>query len=164
MVCSTYGPSPPNFVSQAEVTFPNAVQCKPRQEKTHLLLLHPVQPFPLDLVQEIEVSLVEVVNADVAVFSAACVALAGRVGGDSVEGTEVTTHTANLVLEDLVVETGLELTLAGGGGGNIHGGLTTSQDDEVLLRGNGSAVQRSVGNVGLDDGKILGRDELKWQS
>lgn len=72
-------------------------------------LLHPVRAFPLDLVHEVKVPLVEVVNADVAVFSAACVALAGGVGGDGVERAEVATDTADLVLENLVVESGLEL-------------------------------------------------------
>lgn len=69
-------------------------------------------------------------------------------------------HTANLVLEHLVVETGLELTLTGRGSGDIHSGLTTTEDDEVLLGGNGGAVEGCVGYVGLEDLEVAGRDEL----
>jgi hypothetical protein len=56
----------------------------------------------------------------------------------------VATDTANLLLEDLVVETRLELTLAGRGPGDIHGGLTTTEDDVLLLRRDGGAVEGSV--------------------
>jgi hypothetical protein len=59
-------------------------------------LLHSVDSFPLDLVVEVEVALVEVVNSHVSVLSAAGIALACRVGGNSVEGTEVTSDTADL--------------------------------------------------------------------
>lgn len=125
-----------------------------------LLLVELVLPLPLDLVHEVVVTLVEVVDADVAVLTAAGVALAGRVGGDRVEGTEVTAHATNLALEDLVIETGLEFTLASRGGGDIHSGLTTTEDDVVLLAGDGSAVERGVGGVGLEDLEVLGCDEL----
>lgn len=128
------------------------------RKRTHLL--HSVQAFPLDLVVEVEVALVKVVNANVAVLSAACVALAGRVGGDGVEGTEVASHTADLVLEDLVVEAGFEFTLAGRGSGDVHGCLTTSEDNKVFLGGDGGAVEGGVGGVGLEDFEVLGRDEL----
>lgn len=123
-----------------------------------------VDPFPLNLVEEIEVALVEVVDTDVAVLSAACVALAGRVGGDGVEGAEVAPHAADLVLEDLVVEAGLELALSRGGSGDVHGGLATAEDDEVLLGGDGGAVEGGIGCVGLDDGEVAGRDELRITS
>ena len=123
-------------------------------------LLHPVRAFPLDLVHEVKVPLVEVVNADVAVFSAACVALAGGVGGDGVERAEVATDTADLVLENLVVESGLELALAGGGRGDVHGGLATTEDDEILLGRDGGAVEGRVGGVGLHDREVASIDEL----
>lgn len=48
------------------------------------LVLLSVLPFPLDLVHEVEVALIELVDTDVTVFSSTCVALAGRVCGDSV--------------------------------------------------------------------------------
>lgn len=130
------------------------------RKRTHLLL-HFVHSLPLDLVHEIEVTLVEVVNSHVAVLSAACVALTVGVGGDGVEGTEVATHTADLVLEDLVVEAGLELTLTGRGTGDVHGGLTTTEDHEVLLRGDGGAVEGSVADVGLENFEVRGGDELE---
>ena len=126
-----------------------------------MLLVELVLPLPLDLVHKVVVTLVEVVDTDVTVLTAAGVALAGGVGGDRVEGTEVTAHATNLALEDLVVETGLEFTLARRGGGDIHGGLTTSEDDVVLLASDGSAVKRGVGGVGLKDLEVLGCDELR---
>jgi hypothetical protein len=128
------------------------------RKRTHLL--HSVDSFPFDLVVEVEVALVEVVNSHVSVLSAAGVALARRVGGDSVEGTEVTSHTADLVLENLVVETGLELTLTGGGSCDIHGCLTTTEDDKILLGGDGGTVEGCIGNVSLEDLEVTGRDEL----
>lgn len=72
----------------------------------------------------------------------------------------MTTHTTNLLLKDLVVEPRLELTLSRSGGGDVHSGLTTTEDDKVLLGGDGSAVQRSVGNVGLYYLEVTGRDQL----
>lgn len=125
-----------------------------------ILLRHAVDTLPLHLVEKIIVALVKVVNADVAVLSATGVALAGWVSGDGVEGAEVTANTADLILEDLVVEAGFEFTLAGGGAGDVHGGLATTEDDKVLLRGHGGAVEGGVGDVGLDDLKVSGGDEL----
>lgn len=125
-----------------------------------LLLVELVLPLPLDLVHKVKVTLVEVMDTDVTVLTTAGVALAGRVSGDRVEGTEVTAHTTNFALEDLVVETRLEFTLTRGGGGDIHGGLTTTENDEVLLASDGSAVKRGVGGVGLEDLQVLSCDEL----
>lgn len=68
--------------------------------------------------------------------------------------------TADLLFKDLVVETSLELSLAGRGLGNVHGILTTSEDDVVFLRSDGSAVQRSIGHVGLHYLEISCVDEL----
>jgi hypothetical protein len=72
----------------------------------------------------------------------------------------VTSHTTNLVLEDLVIETSLELTLTGRSSGNIHSGLTTTEDDEFLLGGDSGTVEGCVGYIGLEDLEIAGRDEL----
>lgn len=126
----------------------------------YLLLLHGSLPLALDLVAEVEESLVEMVDAHVAVLTTTGVALARGVGGDCVEGTEVATDTADLVLEDLVVEAGLEFTLARGRGGDIHGGLATTQNHKVLLRGHGGTVQRRVGGVGLEHLQVAGGDQL----
>lgn len=119
-----------------------------------------VQSLPLNLVVEVEVALVEVVDTDVTVLTSTSVGAASRVSGNGVEGTEVATDTANLVFEDLVVESSLESTLATGSGGDFHGGLTTSEDDKVLLGGNGGAVKGSVCRVCLKGGEIASRDEL----
>jgi hypothetical protein len=59
-----------------------------------------------------------------------------------------------------VVETRLELALASGRARDVHGGLSTTQDDEVLLGCDGGRVQGCVGGVGLDDFEVAGRNEL----
>lgn len=100
------------------------------------------------------------VHTDITVFSPGGVGSALGVDADGVKGSEVTTHTTDLILEDLVVETGFEFTLASGGGGDIHGSLTTTQNHVVLLGGDDGAVEGSVGNVGLDDGEVTGGNEL----
>lgn len=128
---------------------------------THAASLHlPLQLLALNLVQEIKVGLVKVVHTDVTVLTTRGVCCTLGVDTDGVEGTEVTTDTADFVLEDLVVETSLEFTLASGGGGDIHGRLTTSQDHVFLLGCDGGAVEGGVGNVGLEDGEITGGHEL----
>ena len=68
-------------------------------------------------------------------------------------------HAADLVLEDLVVEAGLELALASAGGSDVHGGLATAEDDVVLLGGDAGAVERGVGGVGLKELEITGGHE-----
>lgn len=135
----------------------------PQEKKERMVpfaLLHTVDPFPLDLVVEVEVTLVKVVNSHISVLSAARITLAGRVGCYGVEGTEMASHTADLVLKDLVVETSLKLTLSGRGSGDIHGGLTTSEDDKVLLGGDGGTVDGGIGGVGLENLEVLSSDEL----
>jgi hypothetical protein len=116
--------------------------------------------LPLNLVHEVEVGLVEVVNTDVTVLTTGGIGGTGGVDIDGVKGTEVTTDTANLVFEDLVVEAGLEFTLAGGGGCDIHGGLTTTENHVVLLGGDGGGVEGSVGGVGLEDVEVASGQEL----
>lgn len=66
--------------------------------------------------------------------------------------THVCTHS--------VVESGFEFTLAGRGGGDIHGGLTTTKNDEVLLGCHTSSVEGSVGDIGFEDGEVAGGQEL----
>lgn len=72
----------------------------------------------------------------------------------------MTTDSANLVFKDLVVESRLELSLSRRGTGDIHGGLTTSEDDKVLLGCNGGTVKRGISGVGLENLEVLGGDEL----
>jgi hypothetical protein len=107
--------------------------------------------FPLNLVHEVKVWLVEVVYAYVTVLSSTAVSGALGMYGDVVEGTEVTTDTANLLHEDLVVEARFELSLAGRGGSNVHGSLSSSKDNVVFDGGDGGAVKRRVGDVGFKD-------------
>lgn len=68
---------------------------------------------------------------------------------------------ADLVLEDLVVEAGLELALARGRGGDVHGGLAAAEDDVVLLGGDAGAVERRVGRVGLEDLEVPRRHKTR---
>lgn len=100
------------------------------------------------------------VDTDVTVLSSTGIATAGGIGGNGVERTKVTTDTANLVFENLVVESSLESTLAVRGGGDFHGGLTTSQNNKVFLGANCGAVERGVCRVCLEGGEVASRDEL----
>jgi len=118
------------------------------------------QLLPLHLVHEVEVRLVEVVDTDVTVLTTGGIGGTGGVHIDGVEGTEVAADTADLVFEDLVVETSLEFTLASRGGCDIHGGLTTTQNHVVLLWGDSGGVEGSVGGVGLHDGEVARGDKL----
>lgn len=147
---------PPNFLPRSQLIILSSVAVF----FFFFALLQSVGAFSLHLVCEIKVALVKVVDADVAVLSAAGVAAAGGVGSDGVEGTKVATDAADLVLEDLVVEAGFEFTLAGRGGGDVHGGLATAEDDKVLLAGDGGAVEGGIGGVGLEDLEVASRDEL----
>jgi hypothetical protein len=117
----------------------------------HLVLRRAILSLALHLVQKVEVALVEMMDADITVLSAAGVALAGRVGGDGVEGTEVTADTTNFVLEDLVVEAGLELSLASRSSSDVHGGLTATENNEIFLGGDGGAVEGGITDVRLED-------------
>jgi hypothetical protein len=72
----------------------------------------------------------------------------------------VSSHTSNLVLEDLVEESCLKLSLPHRRGGDITSLLSSSQNDEVLLCGDGSRVEGGVGLVGLEDVEGLGLNEL----
>ncbi len=124
----------------------------------------PPQLLPLNLIHKVKVRLIEMVNTNVTVLTTRSIGRAGGVDVDGVERTEVTLDTANLVLEDLVVETGLEFTLAGGGCSDIHSGLATSQNNVVLLSCDGGAVQWGIGDVGFHDSEVTGRHKLDWIS
>lgn len=105
------------------------------------------------------------VNTHVTVLTTGCVSGTGGVNIDGVERTKVTTDTANLVFENLVVETGLEFTLASGGSCDIHGGLTTTQNHVFLLGSDGGGVEGSIGGVGLEDVEIAsGQKLLIWSA
>lgn len=102
------------------------------------------------------------VDTHVTVLTTGAVHVSERADGDVVERTEVTSDTANLLLKDLVVETGFELSLTGRGGCDIHGGLTTTENDVVLDGSDGCAVERGICDVGLEDLEVIGGDEL-WR-
>lgn len=80
--------------------------------------------------------------------------------GSLTQRSKVTPDSTDLLLENLVVEPRFEFTLSGVGGGDIHSGLSSSENDKVLVGGDGGAVERSVGYVGLHDFEVAGVDEL----
>ena len=100
-------------------------------------------------------------HTNVTILTTRAVRGALRVHGDVVEGTEVTTYTANLLGKDLVIETRLEFTLAGGCGCDVHGSLSSTKDNVVFYRSESGAVERCVGDVSLQDVKGLDIDELR---
>lgn len=69
-------------------------------------------------------------------------------------------HTPNLLLEDSMVEPGLELSTSSRSGGHTSCVLTTSHNN-IRLRGRDtSTVQRRLGCEGLDDLKVFRVVEL----
>jgi len=86
--------------------------------------------------------------------------LAVRIYCNSVKWSEVSSHTANFLLENLVVEAGFEFPLARRSCGDVHCCLTTSKNNKVLFRSDGSTVKWSIGYIGFHDFKISCIDEL----
>ena len=72
----------------------------------------------------------------------------------------MTTNAADLVLEYLVVKSGLKLSLPSGSPRHLHRRLTATKNDKVLLPRHAGAVERCVGNICLENLQILGSDEL----
>lgn len=99
-------------------------------------------------------------HTDVSILSARSVGSSVGMDGNGVQRTEVASDTTDLVLKDLVVETSLEFTLTSRCRRDFHRGLTSTEDDIVLLRCDGSGVERSVGNVGFKDGEVPGGQDL----
>jgi hypothetical protein len=99
-------------------------------------------------------------NPDITILTTTRVTLASWIDGDGVKWSEMASDAANLLLENLVVETRFELSLAGRGGCDVHGCLATSKNDKVFLWGDGGGVERSVGDVGLHDFEVAGVDDL----
>ena len=109
------------------ISFPNNPTQTTKAKSTH-----EVDSFPFDLVHEVEVTLIKLMNSDVTIFATTAVPLARRISRDGIlrniskwneptkfetkayQGAEVTTDTANLVLEDLVIKSGLEFALPSG--------------------------------------------------
>jgi hypothetical protein len=130
----------------------------PKANRLHARLLG---GLTLDLELEVKVRRVEVVHTHVTVLTAGAVALARGVDGDIVERAEVATHTADLLLEYLVVEASLELALAGRSGSDVHGSLATAKDNVVLgVGGDGGGVEGRIGDVGLEDFHAVGVVQL----
>lgn len=77
------------------------------------------------------------------------------------QGAEVATDTANLLFKDLVVEPSLELSLPSRGRGDVHSGLTTTENDILLLGRDSGAVQGSVGVVCFEDLQVASGNQLR---
>ena len=58
--------------------------------------------------------------------------------------------TSNLILENLVEEPGLKLSLSRRRGSNVTRVLASSKDDELLSCGHGRGIERSVGLIRLE--------------
>ena len=116
-----------------------------------------------------EVALVEVMYAHEAVLPSRRIAVAlwrnsdpvhvalsqlnvrttGRNSNARVDRTEVTLDAADLLLQDLVPESRLELTLPERGRRDTHRVLTTTEQYIGFKRCDGGAVQRSLGHICL---------------
>lgn len=137
---------------------------KQRQQKPPIFLQskrnHLLASLSLHLIGEVKISLIEVVNTNITILSSRSVRFALWVHRDCVQRTEMSTYTADLLFEHLVVESRFKLSLTCGCSCDIHSGLSASEDYEVLLGGNGCGVERGVGYVGLHDFEVAGIDEL----
>src|SRR3954466_3782702 len=93
--------------------------------REHIHLLRPVE----SLVQYFFEKAVCICN-----FTYGTVTCTSRMNSDIIERTEMTPNTSDLLLENFVIESGLELSLSCAGGSNVHGGLSTTQDYVVFHR------------------------------
>lgn len=98
----------------------------------------------------------------ITVFSAATIASTLRMYRNIVQWSEMAPYATNFLLENFVEEACFEFTLAGTGGSNVHSSLTTSEDDVVLFRGDGSAIEWRISLVCFEDDEIGCRDELYY--
>ena len=71
------------------------------------------------------------------------------------EGTEMTIDSIDLIFEDIVIESSFEFALTSRRRGDVHGRLTTSKVDEVLLRCGRRCVRRCVGGTLLEHFEIV---------
>jgi len=88
-----------------------------------------------------------VVHAHETVLASTRVALARRVDGNRVNGTEVPAHATDLLLEDLVPEPRLESALTRARSSNFLGILAAAKQDVRPHRCNGGTVERRLGRV-----------------
>jgi hypothetical protein len=107
--------------------------------------------LPFDLIHKVKIGLVEMMHTNVTIFSTTAVACALGVHSDIVQRPEVTPHTANLLLEDFVIKPCLELSLSCAGRCDVHGSLTTTENNVVLDGRDCGAVERGIGGVGLEN-------------
>lgn len=116
--------------------------------------------LPFNLVHEIKVALVKIVHPDISILTTTRIGNALRMDGNGIQGPEMTAHPPNLVLEDLVVEPRLKLALACTRSRDVHGCLSTAQNDEIFLRGYGCGVEGCISGVGFEDFEVAGADDF----
>lgn len=106
----------------------------------------------LDLELESKEVVIKVVNTDITILSSTGKGATVGVDGNGVDGSEMSTDTSNLLLEDLVPESALEFTLSAAGCCDIHGLLSSSDNNKLLVLGHdGCRVKGSVSGVCLEN-------------
>lgn len=68
--------------------------------------------------------------------------------------------TSDLIFKNAVVESRLEFALASGRRRDVHGSLTTAENDKVLFGRDGGRVEGCVGDEGLEDVESAGADDF----
>ena len=66
----------------------------------------------------------------------------------------------NLILENLVIKSRLELPLPGARGRDVHGRLAAAEDHKGFLGGEGGCVEGGVAGIGLQRGEVARRGQL----
>ena len=99
-------------------------------------------------------------NPNVTILSSAGVLLATGVERQRIDGTEMSLDTSNLLFEYQMEEPRLELSAPRVRRCDLHGLLTSTEQDVVLDRGNSGTVHRSVGLVRLQELEGFGVEEF----
>lgn len=90
-------------------------------------------------------------HTHITVLATTAIALARRIHSHIVQRAEVASYAPDLLLENLVVESRLELSLSCRSSRDIHGCLATAEDHVVLrLRRDSGAVERGIGDIRLE--------------
>ena len=103
-----------------------------------------------DFVKEVKIYLIEMMHSNITVFSSTGVSAALRVCSDVIQRSEMTLHSPNFILEDLMVEPCLELSLSRRSRSDICCRLATSKNNEIFLCSDGSRIQRCISRICLE--------------
>ena len=133
-------------------------KCNRNQKDHHSL---PSCHFPLHFIHKVKIRLFESMHPHITIFSSGRISNSLWVSSNGVQWAKVTFDSSYFILENLVVESSFKFPLSCRRSRDIHGGLSTSQDDKVFLGGEGGSVEGCVGDVGLQYWKITGWNELQ---